>query len=30
MAAHTDLVELLVKFFPYPVKMAPASERAED
>ena len=30
MAAQTDLVEPLAKFFPRLVKMAPASERAED
>ena len=30
MAAQTDLVEPLAKFFPRLVKMAPAGERAED
>jgi tRNA-splicing ligase RtcB len=30
MAAQTDLVEPLAKFFPRIVKMAPAGERAED
>jgi tRNA-splicing ligase RtcB len=30
MAAQTDLVEPLAKFFPSLVKMAPAGERAED
>jgi tRNA-splicing ligase RtcB len=30
MAAQTDLVESLAKFFPRLVKMAPAGERAED
>lgn len=30
MAAQTDLVEPLAKFFPRLIKMAPAGERAED
>jgi tRNA-splicing ligase RtcB len=30
MAAQTDLVEPLGRFFPRLVKMAPAGERAED
>jgi tRNA-splicing ligase RtcB len=30
MAAQTDLVEVLARFDPRLVKMAPAGERAED